>query len=141
MDSAISQFDKNQILLHEYDSLRGEIVQRWLGMQQQISIGVLVLLGVITVLFSNKIKHPRDYILYGVLGVAVLIFIYAMWQVRRDTLKAAERVRQIEYEVHQRAGEELLQWETRWGGGVTGFWGSASPIRRMADPKKLNGAS
>lgn len=133
MEGVISQLDKITILLHEYDGLRGEMVQRWIGMQQQISIGVLVLLGVITVLFQNKIEHPRDYFLYGLLGIAVCIFIYAMWQVRRDTNKAAERVREIERDVNQRAGEDLLQWETRWGGAVTGYWGTSKPIKKVPD--------
>lgn len=133
MDSALSQSDKIQILLHEYDTLRDEIIQRWVGTQQQISIAVLVFIGIITVLFSNQIKHPRDYVLYGTLGVAVCIFFYAMWQVDRDTRKAAERVREIERDVNARAGEELLQWESRWGGAVAGFWGSSRPLQKSSD--------
>jgi hypothetical protein len=136
----LSQSDNIQVLLHEYDGLRSEIVQRWVGMQQQISIGVVVLLGIVAVLFSkdSKIDHPRDYILYSLLGFAMCVFCYAMWQVGRDSGKAAKRVREIEREVNQRAGAELLQWETRWGGGATGYWGSARPIKKSEDDPKAN---
>lgn len=127
----LPQLDKIQILLHEYDGLRGEIIQRWVGAQQQISIGVLVLIGVITILFSTKkIKHPQDYFLYGLLGFAVCIFGYAMFQWGRDTNKAAARVREIEAQVNQLAGEELLQWETRWAGAVTGYFGLGRPFTK-----------
>jgi Na+/H+ antiporter NhaC len=127
--TSLGESDNIQILLHEYDTLREEIIQRWVGMQQQISIGVIVLLGIITVLFSNQIQHPRDYILYSLLAIAVCVFIYAMWQVGRDSGKAAERVREIEREVNLRAGAELLQWETHWGGGAAGYWGSSRPVK------------
>jgi hypothetical protein len=135
---ALTQLDKIQILLHEYDGLRSEIVQRWVGTQQQISIGVLVLMGVITVLVSTKAEYPRASILYVLLAIAIGIFGYAMWQVRRDTCKAATRVSEIEQDVNQRAGEELLQWETRWGGCVTGFWGSARPFKKLSDHPHSN---
>lgn len=127
----LPQSDKIQILLHEYDGLRSEIVQRWAGTQQQISIAVLVLMGVITVLVSTKPEYPR--ILHVILGIAACIFIYAMALGYRDTCKAAERVREIEQDVNQRAGEELLQWESRWGGCVTGFWGFARPLNKPAN--------
>jgi uncharacterized membrane protein len=128
MVGSMNDVDKINIVLHEYDSLRDEIIQRWVGTQTDISVGVLVIIGVLTAVFSSgRITSAQIIVLGGVIFVGILIFGYGMWQVDRDTRKAAQRLREIESEVNQRAGEEILKWETRWGGAVTGFWGSAKP--------------
>jgi hypothetical protein len=59
--------DKITILLHEYDTLRDEVVQRWNAIQQQISIFVVILIGSLTILWSaGAIAHaPFDGVKMG----------------------------------------------------------------------------
>lgn len=45
MESALSQFDKIQILLHEYDTLRNELLARSAAVFQAIGVLALVLTG------------------------------------------------------------------------------------------------
>jgi len=47
------------------------------------------------------------------------------WVTYRDIVKAAARIRELEKDINVRAGEDLLVWETFWGGAVTGFLGRA----------------
>jgi hypothetical protein len=120
--ATILETDKITILMHEYDTLRDELIQRWVGAQTDISIGVLVLVGVLTVMFTSQVNLARSIILGGIVTLGVIVFIYAMWLVFVDNQRAAARLREIEQEVNSRAGEELLKWETRWGGAATGYW-------------------
>ena len=48
----------------------------------------------------------------------------------RDLHKAVQRVREIEIDINDRVGEDLLIWENLWGGAKTGFFGNARPLPR-----------
>src|SRR3954454_23500162 len=100
---ALEQKDKIEILLHEYDSLRDEIMQRSNQMFQLIAIGSAAL----TWLLSQAIDAKAlTFTVFSAAVVAVL-----GWMMRRDINKSASRLRGIEREANERAGEELLRWE------------------------------
>ena len=44
---------------------------------------------------------------------------------------------QLEADINSRAGEELLVWETKHGGGLTGFWMKLRlPLANLASPSE-----
>jgi hypothetical protein len=111
---------KVQILLQEYASLRMEIIHRTGHMHQLLAVG--------GALFLWLASRPIDIRFWISLVAAVVVVGLFGWFLHRDIDKAAERIRQLEEDINRRAGEELLVWERRWGGAVTGYWGKARPI-------------
>ena len=126
----ITEHDKITILMHEYDTLRDEIVQRNNALQQQNSVGAVVLFGTLTIAWSGNLNTYQSYILYGLLALGFLIFWYGVWFAFRETDRVIVRLRQIEADVNERAGETLLQWETFWGWSAINHWGRSKPHHR-----------
>ena len=110
---------KIQILLHEYASLRTEIFHRTGHLFQLLTVG--------GALFLWLASRPIDLRFWISLAAAVVVVSLFCWLIHRDIEKAAERLRQLEEDINRRAGEELLVWETHWGGATTGYWGKARP--------------
>jgi len=107
--------DKIAILLHEYDTLRNEIIQRNTVMFQSIGIYATVLVGLLVLISQKGMNY--DFVMVA----ATIVFGGALVWIDVDTAKAAERVREIESIVNSQAGETLLIWETQRGlGGLLG---------------------
>jgi hypothetical protein len=121
--------DKITILLHEYDTLRDEVVQRWNAIQQQISIFVVILIGSLTILWSAGGKALEQRFLYTLLVLGFCFFGYALILNHRDIQKINRRLRELEADINGLAGEQLLKWETFWSGAVTEYWGKSNPKR------------
>jgi hypothetical protein len=82
-------------------------------MMQAGQIASVALLGIV----GWSVSGHFSYVLV-LLGLVFLAFFAAMYLASwRDIVFAAERLREIEADVKKRAGEELLKWETHWGGG------------------------
>ncbi len=114
--------ERVQILLHEYNGLRNEIIHRTNNLFQVIGVGVIVL---------GWLTNSRDFdckliisLLVGLVTLACLL-----WLIHRDIDKAAERLAEIEDYVDKETGEwYLLRWERLWGGRKTGYWLRARPL-------------
>ncbi|MFA6054721.1 MAG: hypothetical protein WC769_05025 [Thermodesulfovibrionales bacterium] len=111
-------FPKIQILLQEYSTLRSEILSRTNNMYQLI-------VGAPTVLIFILQNKSHFWILFAILVAVSCLF---SWLISRDISKAARRLRRLENDINFRAKDHLLEWETRWGGNVTGYWGRAEPL-------------
>jgi ABC-type transport system involved in Fe-S cluster assembly fused permease/ATPase subunit len=117
MDDSIKEFQKIQILLAEYSTLRTEVLSRYNAQFQSSAVLVTVFIG-LTVLTSTNGLKP---VLIALMIVTALIFIAVLIWIDVDIAKAARRLRAIEADVNQRAGERLLVWETDTGlGGIVG---------------------
>jgi hypothetical protein len=117
----LNTLGKVQVLLYEYAGLRMEILHRTGHMYQLLAIGGALFLWLL-------IPRPIDWRLWVSLVMSLVIVSLFGWFLHRDINKAAARLRELEQEINERAGEELLVWETRWGGAVTGYWGRAKPL-------------
>lgn len=109
------------ILLHEYDTLRAEIVARTGVGFQRVAVGAAVLawLG----------SSPLTFRLCLWLLSAAAAFGLSVWVNHRDQAKLAARLRQIEAQVDaETGGWYVLQWERLWGSAATGGWGRAKPL-------------
>jgi hypothetical protein len=113
MEKPFSEKDKVMILLHEYDKLCQEIHNRTSSGFQLLAVGAVVFVWIIS-------QQRLDGHLWSVIVVSAIILSCGTWMVFRDIKKAATRLRELEKDINRRAGEELLVWETRWGGDVTG---------------------
>jgi hypothetical protein len=122
-EAPLAERDKINILLHEYDTLRTEIIHRTNNMFQVIAgCGVLFVW-----ILSRQLSDVRFW-----LGLILLLALAALfsWLIRRDINKAAARLRELEADINVRAKEPgLLRWESKHGGAVTGYWGAAQPLR------------
>jgi hypothetical protein len=125
-EQSLGAQEKIQVLFKEYDALRSSILGRTNNGYQLWGIGAALL----TFLISRPID-VKFWILMSLFGIVFSIF---SWTTYRDINKAAERLRQLESRINRLAGDELLQWETRWGSGVTGFFGRARPLKSQAPP-------
>jgi len=117
MGTPLSQFEKIQIILHEYDTLRNELHQRYAAIFQSISVLAVVFIGLVTVLTERGFRWS----LLALLSGSVVLFLIIILVINYDTWKAATRLREIESDINSRSGERLLRWETGFG------------IRRLAD--------
>lgn len=127
--SVIEDSIKIQILLHEYDTLRSENVARYSGVLQITGIGaaaLLILLGI----SSGDAANEMSGITVAFLVFGIAVYLYAIGLNLRDTIVVGRRIAALETIINRRAGENLLEWESRWGGAKAGFWGLVSPFPR-----------
>ena len=125
--------ERVQILLHEYNGLRNEIIHRTNNLFQLITVGAIVLGWVVS-------SHVFDARLVIALLVCSVVLGYLLWLISRDIGKAADRLAEIEDYVDNETGEwYLLRWERLWGGRKTGYWLRARPLP-VPRPKLPDGA-
>lgn len=124
----LSQKDKIQILLQEYNTLRAELVVNGNKTFQLLSLG--------GALFVLIISRPLDVRFWTALVAALVGISYFSFVVMRDIRRLAKRVRELEHDINRRADEELLIWESRWGRAVTGFLVQRAPL-----PSRSTGAT
>jgi hypothetical protein len=129
IESVKAQFSEEErvkVLLHEYATLRNEILTRTTHLYQLIAVG--------TVLFVWIMGQPLTARSWVVLGVGVFLIAFFYRLISRDIEKAARRLRELEEDINHRAGETLLVWERKWGGAVVGHWGRGKPYGDFREP-------
>ena len=98
--------EKIQILMKEYETLRSEMSQRYNHRFQFITI-----LGA---LIGFALLHRKDLFFTYSLSVVTLLIIFIVWYwIGCLIVNCSERVSEIEKQVNELAGQELLQWETK----------------------------
>jgi hypothetical protein len=104
------------ILLHEYDSLRAEILSRYGAEFQVIAACAAYFVGLVTAWLAGwQTDSPMTYVSLALLALVALIGLMTMSDT--DVTRASWRIREIEARVNELAGERLLVWETYWGMG------------------------
>jgi hypothetical protein len=103
--------DKITILLHEYDTLRNETIQRNTVMFQSIGIYAAVLIGLIIVISQKGFNCTMLSLLVG----ATVLFLCVLTWIDSDVARAAAQVRRLESDINTRAGEPLLTWQSSMG--------------------------
>jgi hypothetical protein len=123
-----------QILLHEYNSLRAEVLSRYVAQFQSGGVTAIVLLGFLT-LMANRGIHWSSVVL---IVSDILLFLGVLAWIDVDITKAARRLRELEKEINDLAGgTPLLKWETEHGiGGLIG-----RPILKWIEERKHRRAS
>jgi len=117
--------EKVRILLTEYSALRAEIVAR-MNHGYQLLVVAVAAMAFFATLWTNSTWQMLS--LVGTL--MALGYAFACWFILRDIHKLASRLREIEIDVNDRAGEDLLLWENLSGGAKTGFWGGVCRLPR-----------
>lgn len=104
--------DKIAILLHEYDTLRTEMIHR-----TNSAVVVLGVIGVLVGWLLTQLVSQQGYHSGGFwVGLAVLIFVaiyFALW-IPRDIGRAARHVLSLEGRINAMADETLLTWQSLW---------------------------
>jgi hypothetical protein len=118
MDDSNNTFQRVQILLHEYNTLRAEVLSRYVAQFQSGGVASIVLLGIFTLIANLGFS----YWFIGLVGLDLILFAAVLVWIDIDIAKAARRLRELEVQINSLAGgEALLKWESVWGiGGVTG---------------------
>ena len=106
--------DKIDIMLNEYNSLRTEILSRG-NITVQVSTASAAFL---TWLLTRELNVWA----YFVIPVFIFSILILYWWTWHDCLFTSRRLIEIEHEINKRAGEELLAWESEWGGIPSGFF-------------------
>jgi hypothetical protein len=112
----MSTNEKVLTLLAEYSSLRSEIMQRNSVFNQYCVISVPASVAAVSVVTSAS--PPLGIILFLVIG-ALLYVVFRI--IEFDTLAAAARVRVLEKQLNEMAGERLVTWETESGLNTVGY--------------------
>jgi hypothetical protein len=87
--------------------------------------------GTAAMAFFAAIYEKAPWQLLAFVGVLLpIVYVFACWFILRDIYKLAARVREIENDVNDRCGEDLLLWEQLSGGASTGFWIGFKPLSR-----------
>ena len=99
--------EKIQILLKEYETLRTEMIQRFNHRFQFLTI--IGAVGAFIFFKADKISY------LGVLAVAIaFISVLLVWVwIGNVIARCSKRVSEIEKQVNSLAEEELLRWETQ----------------------------
>ena len=101
----LSENERIQILLREYDTLRTEILQR--------ATHRFGFVSVIAVVFSYGVYHSPSLHLYQAvaLGFALIIMACIWFQLGVLIARCSQRISEIETLVNTIAGHQLLSWE------------------------------
>jgi len=121
-NTGLDEKDRIQIILAEYNSLRAESTARMTSVYQVATMTALVLIW----LLQQKDGGAPLYL--GLIAAIAGLSICA-WTIARDLGRTGIRVRQIEGEINKRAGEDLMVWESKWGGQTSSLWGSQTMHR------------
>jgi hypothetical protein len=104
------------IILHEYNTLRNEIIQKSNAILQAAALTAAICLGIITALITTKSEWHYSFL---ALLPLCMYFIFTRYYIDKPIGWMASRLRDIEDFVNGKAGQELLVWEHRYGfGGV-----------------------
>lgn len=122
------QIEKVRILLTEWSALRAETISRMNHGYQLLSVGTAAITILIAAGVATEVPPWLKYIL---LAIFVPVYAFSAWFVLRDTWKLRDRMLEIEASINDRAGEDIILWETLWGGIGTGFWGRSKPKPRQ----------
>jgi hypothetical protein len=122
--SEFSQPERVRILLTEWSALRAEMVARMTHGYQLLTVATAAI--TILVIAGTNPATPR-LLTYALAIVFAVAYAFAAWFVLRDSFKLRDRLLQIEASINERVGEDLIVWETLWGGLGIGFWGKAKP--------------
>src|SRR5438128_1802475 len=118
--------ERVEVLFKEYDTLRAEIIGRTVGGFQLIAIIALLVSGLIAWVGA----HPITWVFWIWLFTLVAASVFFYYIAYRETNAAARRIGSIETQINELLGDEkLLQWESRFGGAVTGWIIKRSPNR------------
>lgn len=116
----MSPAEKVAILMHEYDTLRAELIAKNANVTQIIAQAFIVMLAMITAIFlayqGSTLSPSLSYFLgitATILCLAIALISYVWLDL--DTRKLSARLRQIEASVNHSAQEEILIWETQMG--------------------------
>ena len=115
--------DHVEVLFKEYDTLRTEIISRTNNAVQLGTAFAALGFGILTwsVSRSTIATFQGVVTLAGVMLALVVVYVILnQWLVQLDINNAAARLRELELQINQLCGAELLRWETHWGGAVTG---------------------
>jgi hypothetical protein len=115
--------EKVRILLAEHSSLRSEIVARMGHVYQVAAVGAT---GVAILIALHQLMPSSFCVILALILVLGVLAAAAFWFINRDIWKAAERLREIEIDINDRAGEDLLVWEILWRS--TSYWGRARTL-------------
>ena len=111
---------KISVVMHEYDTLRSEILLKYNTTTQMVAQTCVVFAGFVAALIvfqqANTISVRALVILLVALVLLAAIFIIGSisW-LNYDTRRLSKRLREIESCVNARLGERLLRWEIDYG--------------------------
>src|SRR5882724_9724933 len=107
--------DDIEILFKEYDTLRQQIVTRSAHWYQ--------LAGAFAVIVVGLLSHPPPGWVIPLASLAVAAVIFG-GTLARDIHIVAARLQELEAEINNLAGAELLKWETHYGAAayMSYFW-------------------
>ena len=115
--------DKVLILFKEYDTLRTEIIARTNNCYQ-LWVAAAAAVAWLT-------SRQLELTLLALTATLGLIFLAAAGALYRDINALSCRASTIEAKINLLSGgEELLEWETRWGGYSPNGWFSLKRVRK-----------
>lgn len=124
--------ERVKLLLVEHKTLRDEIIARTGHGYQMLSFGATSIAVLVTLVLARN--SDPGLLTIVLIGVLVLLLVFALWTgfrwSARDIRKAAARLRQIEIDINDRVGEDILVWENLSGAAVTGWWGKSVAFDR-----------
>src|ERR1051325_1318886 len=123
----VNEEQKISILIAEYNSLRSETVTRT-GHGFQIAGFSITALSI----WAAEETSGRTWL---ALTAIIFLLVASGWFTFREIAKANRRIREIELDVNDRAGEDLLIWENLWDGWRLAF--GAGPARILVQNSNL----
>jgi hypothetical protein len=124
VENSVREFEKVQVLIAEWNSIRAEIVARTTIGFQIVGIGFT---GIGIVLLQQNL-----IVKFICLTIGVGILAFGSWFTVRDLFKMHGRVKALEANINVRCGETLMEWETRFSSLSTGWWGRSRPFESAA---------
>jgi hypothetical protein len=124
--SADTAKDRTQVLCHEYDTLRTEAIHRTNNMYQFLTVAAALLVW----LASNarlSLGFCSLFLFFFLIVFSFGLIIY------HDVERIGRRLRQLERQINDLAGEPLLKWETYWSRAVTGWVIGVAPLSSVGN--------
>jgi hypothetical protein len=109
-------FKRAQILLHEYNALRAEVVSRYAAQFQSGSVAFVVLVPIV----AFTIQTHEYFLGGGLFLIDAICWALVLTWIDFDLKKLSASLKALEKQINGLAGgHQLLKWETEQGiGGV-----------------------
>ncbi len=123
MSPPLDPRDQITVLLKEYDTLRSEVLLRTTSGFHLVYVGAVLVTAMVGWVAVKGLDYPWPYFYGVVIAILGASMGFASYLNYRDLHKNVGGIKRIEARVKELSGaNDLLVWETFFGGYATGKW-------------------
>lgn len=124
----LSDYEKINIILEEYKTLRTEVTERNGILIRVFTVAATLIVGTIGLMVQASAYIAGSIVIF----LGALLIAFTWFVVDQSARKCSYRLQEIEQAINELAKERLLCWESRFGLPATGYksWWGLAPLKK-----------